>query len=42
MVVNADFETALSELKSIVCGQGEPLRADRPALKTLVAALLAS
>lgn len=42
VVVNADFETALAELKSIVCGQGEALRADRPTLKPLVVELLAS
>lgn len=42
VVVNADFEQALAELKSIVCGQGEALRADRPGLKPLVAGLLAS
>lgn len=42
VVVNDDFETALAELKSVVCGQGEALRADRPALKPLVAELLAN
>ena len=41
VVVNADFEPALTELKAIVRRQGEALRADRPALKPLVAALLA-
>jgi guanylate kinase len=42
VVVNADFEQALAELKSIVCGQGDPLRANRRALKPLVAELLTS
>jgi len=40
-VVNNDFETALSELKSIVLRQGEALRSDRAELKTAVATLLA-
>lgn len=40
VVVNADFEQALTELKNIVLGQGEALRADRPALKPLIAGLL--
>ncbi len=42
VVVNDDFETALAELKSIVCGAGDPLRADRPSLKPVVAGLLTS
>lgn len=42
VVVNEDFEQALSELKSIVLGQGDALRADRPALKALVVQLLGS
>lgn len=40
VVVNADFAQALVELKSIVQRQGESLRANRPALQTLVAELL--
>lgn len=40
VVVNADFEQALTELKTIVLGQGDALRADRPALKPLIAGLL--
>lgn len=42
VVVNADFEQALAELKAIVLRQGEHLRAHRSALQPLVAELLAS
>lgn len=41
VVVNADFETALAELKNIVGGQGDALRAERPELKNLIPGLLA-
>lgn len=41
VVVNADFEQALAELKAIVLRQGGALRADRPALQPLLADLLA-
>ncbi|MGE0114522.1 MAG: guanylate kinase [Steroidobacteraceae bacterium] len=40
VVVNADFDQALAELKAIVLRQGDALRADRPALKSLIAELL--
>lgn len=40
VVVNENFEQALSELRSIVLGQGDALRAQRPGLKALVAQLL--
>jgi guanylate kinase len=40
VVVNADFEQALTELKAVVLRQDPALRADRPTLKPLVAALL--
>jgi guanylate kinase len=40
VVVNADFEQALNELKAVVLRQDSALRADRPALKPLVAELL--
>lgn len=41
VVVNDDFEQALRDLKSIVEGHGEQLRADRPGLETLLGTLLA-
>jgi guanylate kinase len=41
VVVNDDFDHALSELAGIVTGRGQPSRADRPALRPVVAALLA-
>jgi guanylate kinase len=40
VVVNNDFETALSELKSIVQMKGESLRSDRVDLKPLIRALV--
>jgi len=42
VVVNADFEQALSELKAVVLQQDPALRADRAALKPLVNELLNS
>jgi len=42
VVVNADFEQALSELKAVVLQQDPALRADRAALKPLVKELLNS
>jgi guanylate kinase len=41
VVVNEDFERAVSDLKAIVEGHGEPLKADRPGLQPLLATLLA-
>jgi guanylate kinase len=41
VVVNDSFEQALGDLKAIVAGRGERLRADRPELAALVASLLA-
>jgi len=41
VVINDRFEKAVSDLASIVEGQDEPLRADRPALRSLLAELLA-
>ncbi len=41
VVVNDQFETALDDLHAIVSGRGEPLRADRPAIRSLTAELLA-
>jgi guanylate kinase len=41
VVVNADFEKAVSELRSIVAGQGEALRARRPDVERLIRGLLA-
>jgi guanylate kinase len=41
VVVNDDFERAVSDLASIVEGRGERLRADRPELRGLVTGLLA-
>ncbi|HVY24070.1 MAG TPA: guanylate kinase [Steroidobacteraceae bacterium] len=40
VVVNNDFEKALSELKAIVHGRGEPLRGDRQDLKPSIRTLL--
>ncbi len=40
VVVNDRFEEALAELHAIVSGQGEHLRAERPEIKELAAALL--
>ncbi len=42
VVINDQFETALAELHAIVLGQGSVLRADRPALKPVIAGLLTS
>lgn len=42
VVINADFEQALADLKAIVLRQGEHLRAHRSSLQPLVAALLHS
>ncbi len=41
VVVNDDFEAALGELRRIVAGEAGDLRADRPALRPLLAGLLA-
>jgi guanylate kinase len=41
VVVNADFETAVKELRTIVQDQGESLRARRPDVERLTRALLA-
>jgi guanylate kinase len=40
VVVNDDFEKAVTELASIVAGRGEHLRADRPELRGLIAELV--
>ncbi|MBV9620594.1 MAG: guanylate kinase [Gammaproteobacteria bacterium] len=40
VVVNDDFDTALKDLRRIVAGQGEALRAGRAALQPLLARLL--
>lgn len=40
VVVNDQFDTALSELHSIVLDRGQTLRADRPTLQPVIAALL--
>jgi guanylate kinase len=40
VVVNDDFERAVSDLASIVEGRGEHLRANRPQLKSLVVELV--
>jgi XTP/dITP diphosphohydrolase len=42
LVVNDDFDQAVADLRSIVAGQGEDLRSDRPGLKALLAELLAA
>lgn len=41
VVVNDDFDRAVSELRRIIAGGGEDLRADRPQLGALLAQLLA-
>ena len=41
VVVNADFDQAVAELAAIAAGRGQASRADRPALKPVVSALLA-
>jgi guanylate kinase len=41
VVVNDDFERAVAELAAIAAGRGQPSRADRPALKPVISALLA-
>ena len=41
VVVNDDFEQAVSDLRRIVAGRGEDLRSERPALTALLAELLA-
>jgi len=41
VVVNEDFQRAVDELAAIVTGRGQASRADRPALKPVVKALLA-
>jgi guanylate kinase len=41
VVVNEDFERAVTELAAIVAGRGGASRADRPVLKPIVKALLA-
>ena len=41
VVVNDRFEQALADLRAILAGQGQGLRADRPALAPLLANLLA-
>ena len=40
VVVNDDFEQAQGELSAIINGRGQPSRADRPALRPVVSALL--
>lgn len=40
VVVNDDFEQALAQLRAVILGQGEALRADRPELVPLLAKLL--
>jgi len=40
VVINDDFTTALSQLKSIVQSQGDALKSDRPELKAFVQALV--
>lgn len=40
VVVNADFATAVNDLKSVVSGQGQSLRRDRAELQALLAELL--
>jgi guanylate kinase len=42
VVVNDDFDQAVADLRSIVAGQGEDLRSDRPGLQALLAELLAA
>ncbi len=42
VVVNDDFERALGELQSIIRGEGERSRVDRPGLATLAAGLTAA
>jgi guanylate kinase len=42
VVVNDDFDQAVADLRSIVAGQGEDLRSDRPGLQALLAQLLAA
>ena len=42
VIVNDDFGQAVAELRSIVAGQGEDFRSDRPGLKALLAELLAA
>jgi guanylate kinase len=42
VVVNDDFGQAVADLRSVVAGQGEALRSDRPGLKALLAELLAA
>jgi guanylate kinase len=42
VIVNDDFEHALSELRRILAGAGEDLKSGRPGLKALLAELLAS
>jgi guanylate kinase len=41
VVVNADFAEALAELKTVVRGEGESLRAQRPGLQIVLRELLA-
>jgi guanylate kinase len=41
VVVNDDFERAVADLAAIAAGRGQPSRADRPALKPVISALLA-
>jgi guanylate kinase len=40
VVVNDDFDTACQQLESILAGEGQALRADRPSLAPLLADLL--
>lgn len=42
VVVNDDFDEAVADLRRIVEGQGEELRSGRPALRALLAELLAA
>jgi guanylate kinase len=41
VVVNDDFETAVADLRRVIAGGGDDLRADRPGLTPLLAGLLA-
>lgn len=42
VIVNDNFDAALSELRDVVAGRGEALKSDRAELKPVVAGLLAS
>jgi guanylate kinase len=42
VIVNEDFDAAVRDLQSILAARGEALRATRPALRPLIAQLLAA